>query len=68
MLAAHGVLLLNCLTAAQKNGEISEDKDCEVLANYLFCFVRGLMNVGRNETDKRALRDIADIALTAVTN
>ena len=56
----------NCLKAAQDNNEISSDKDCKVLAGYLACFLSGLVNVGRNETKRKELRNIVDVALSAV--
>ncbi len=62
------VSFYNCLKAAQENDEISRDKNCEVLASYLTCFLFGLVNVGKNETRKSELRKIADAALLVVKN
>ena len=62
------VSFYNCLKAAQENNEISRDKNCEVLASYLTCFLFGLVNVGKNETRKNELRKIADAALLVVKN
>ena len=56
----------NCLQAAQDKNEISEDKDCKTLADYLVCFTFGLVNIGKNETKKKALRKMVDVALSAV--
>ena len=39
------VLFRHCLNAAQEKKEISRDKDCEALANYLSCFTFGLVNL-----------------------
>jgi TetR/AcrR family transcriptional repressor of nem operon len=58
----------NCLKAAQDNNEISSDKNCKVLASYLACFLSGLVNVGKNETKRKELRNIVDVALSAVKN
>ena len=56
----------NCLQAAQDKNEISEDKDCKALADYLVCFTFGLVNIGKNETKKKELRKMVDVALSAV--
>jgi len=56
----------HCLQAAQDKNEISEDKDCKALADYLVCFTFGLVNIGKNETKKKALRKMVDVALSAV--
>ena len=56
----------HCLQAAQDKNEISEDKDCKTLADYLVCFTFGLVNIGKNETKKKALRKMVDVALSAV--
>jgi len=59
-------LFYNCLKAAQERKEISGDKDCKVLADYLTCFTCGLVNVGKNETNKKELRKMVDVALSTV--
>ncbi len=56
----------NCLQAAQDKNEISGDKDSKALADYLTCFTFGLMSVGKNETKKKELRKMVDVALSAV--
>ena len=56
----------NCLKAAQDNNEISSDKNCKVLAGYLACFLSGLVNVGRNESKRKEIRNVVDVALSAV--
>ena len=56
----------HCLKAAQDKNEISEDKDCKALAGYLVCFNFGLVNVGKNETKRKELRKMVDIALSTV--
>lgn len=59
-------LFYNCLKAAQERKEISGDKDCKALADYLTCFTCGLVNFGKNETKKKELRKMVDVALSAV--
>jgi len=68
MLTMHGELIFDCLTAAQEKGEISKDKDCNVLQKYLSCFLRGLMNIGKNETNEEKLRNITNVAISAIRN
>jgi len=59
-------LFYNCLKAAQERKEISGDKDCKALADYLTCFTCGLVNFGKNETNKKELRKMVDVALSSV--
>ncbi len=59
-------LFYNCLKAAQERKEISVDKDCKALADYLTCFTCGLVNFGKNETNKKELRKMVDVALSTV--
>lgn len=66
LLSKHETLLYNCLKAAQNEGEIHADNDCRVLARYLDCFNRGLMNVGKHQAEKRNLRMLADVALSTI--
>ena len=66
LLSKHETLLYNCLQAAQDKGEIHADNDCRVLARYLDCFIRGLMNVGKHQAEKKNLRMLADIALSTI--
>ena len=66
LLSSFNVVFYNCLKAAQDNNEISSDKNCKVLARYLTCFLFGLVNVGKNETNKKELRKMVDVALSTV--
>lgn len=61
-------LLYNCLKAAQGKKEISKKKDIKALADYLFCFLAGLMIMGRSNTDKGALKKLVDVAFSAIKN
>ncbi len=60
------ILFNNCLNAAQEKKEISNNKDCEDLANYLSCFTFGFVNLGMKGITKKELRKIADFALLVV--
>ena len=64
----HGqkTMLRTCLDAAQKNGEIPMEKDCEVLADYLMCFLEGLMVVGKTNPTERTLNNIMDTMMQAI--
>ena len=61
-------LFYNCLKAAQKRKEISGDKDCKALANYLTCFTCGLVNFGKSGTNMSELKKIIDVALLPIRN
>ena len=60
------VLFYHCLTAAQERKEISRDKDCKALANYLSCFTFGLVNLGMKKMNKKELRKIIGLALLII--
>lgn len=68
LISSLNVSFYKCLKAAQDNDEISNDKNCMVLANYLTCFLSGLVNVGKNETKKKDLQKIVDVALSSIRN
>ena len=59
-------LFNNCLNAAQERKEISNNKDCKDLANYLSCFTFGFVNLGMQDISKKELTKIADFALSVV--
>lgn len=46
-------LFRKCLAAAQDNGEISADKDLDVSAKYLLCFLEGLNVMGRKTSYRK---------------
>jgi len=60
------ILFNNCLNAAQEKKEISNNKDCNDLANYLSCFTFGFVNLGMKGISKEELRKTADFALLVV--
>ena len=62
------VLFNRCLTAAQEKNEISRDKDCKALANYLSCFTFGMVNLGMKKMSKNELSKSIDIALFVIKN
>lgn len=64
LLSGYQQLFYNCLVAAQASGEISKDKDCNVLAQYLSCILNGLMISGRMKTSKSSLPAMTDMALS----
>ncbi len=68
LLSGFNVSFYSCLKAAQDMGEISNEKNCKILASYLACFLSGLVNVGKNEEKRKELRNIVDVALSAVKN
>jgi len=59
-------LFSNCLNAAQERKEISNNKDCKALANYLSCFTFGFVNLGMKGISKEELRKVADFSLLVV--
>ena len=66
MLTAFEGLLYDCLKAAQETKEIPKNKDCKALASYLYCFLGGLMIIGRRKTNKVALKKLTEIAFSAM--
>lgn len=66
LLSKHESLLYRCLKAAQDKGEIPAGKDCKLLARYLDCFNRGLMNVGKHQIEKKSLRSMTEVALSTI--
>ncbi len=66
ILSKHETLLYHCLKAAQDKGEIPAEKDCKLLARYLDCFNRGLMNVGKHQIEKKSLRSMTEVALSTI--
>jgi TetR/AcrR family transcriptional repressor of nem operon len=60
-------ILHACLAAAQNNGEIPKEKDCEKLADYLMCFFEGLMVVGKTNPTKQSLNNIVDTVMQSIT-
>ncbi|MCH7548033.1 MAG: TetR/AcrR family transcriptional regulator [Candidatus Krumholzibacteriota bacterium] len=57
---------LECLEAAQQNGEIPQDSDCRTLAKYLMCFLEGVMVMGQTNPSKKELGLVVDTVLSTV--
>lgn len=60
-------ILHACLATAQNNGEIPKEKDCEKLADYLMCFLEGLMIVGKTKPTKQSLNNIVETVMQSIT-
>jgi TetR/AcrR family transcriptional repressor of nem operon len=58
----------NCLEAARRNGEIPENKDIEVLAKYLMCFLEGINVMGKTGPTKKSLELLVNEVLATVTS
>lgn len=65
----HGqkTVLHACLVAAQNNGEIPKEKDCEKLADYVMCFLEGLMVMGKTKPTKQSLDNIVETVMQSIT-
>ena len=67
-LTGHEEAFLNCLVAAQENGEISADKDCKALAGYLMTFAVGMMVKGKTDVSRESLEAGVKVLLSVLTN
>ena len=61
-------LLSNCLHAAQERKEISVNRDCKCLVNFLVCFTFGMINIGMKDTTKEELRKMVTSTLSVIKN
>ncbi len=61
-------LFYNCLHAAKARKEISNTKDCKALADYLSCFIFGLVNLGMKKMSSKELKESVDLALGVIKN
>ena len=59
---------LKCLRVSQEMGEIKQDKDCDVLAKYLLCFLQGLMVMGKTHPSKKSLEKVLRAVMTTIKN
>lgn len=59
-------LFTELIKQAQIEGEIDKSKDSKVLANFLFSSLHGLRVTSMIETDKKAIKGIADQVLSAL--
>jgi len=51
---------------AQQQGEIAKDRDARVLATYLLSSMSGIKNMVKAGTDKKSIKQITDVVLTAL--
>ena len=58
--------LKTALTTVQEKGEISQEKDLSAVARFLTCCLQGLRVISKVNADRKALRDIAKIALSVL--
>lgn len=58
--------LFKCLKVAQENGEISQSKDCRVLAGLLNTFVCGMMVIGKTGPSQESLAAQVEVIFTAI--
>jgi len=60
-------MFYSCLRTAQENGEIPKEKDCKMLADYLMCFLEGLMVMGKTNPTKKSVNKIMDTVMQVIT-
>lgn len=56
-------LIYECLVAAQKNEEIKKDKDCHILASYIFTFVVGIMARSKSKQNITTLQNNVELLM-----
>ena len=60
-------LIFKCIEAAMNNNEIPVGKDSRALTDFLSCFFRGLMNMGKSPNkNKASLKMMGSMAMSAV--
>ena len=59
-------LYLSCLKAAQKRKEISSNKDCDALADYMCNFTYGFVNLGMKKMSEKELNESVNLALKVI--
>ena len=59
-------MFLTCLRAAQENGEIPKEKDCKMFADFLMCFLQGLMVIGKTNPTKKSVKKVMDTVMQAI--
>jgi AcrR family transcriptional regulator len=67
MLVQFRGLIQACLEAAQEAGDLSQNADCEALAGFFDCHIRGLMNIGKGPTQLDRLQKMNAIALSVLS-
>jgi TetR/AcrR family transcriptional regulator, transcriptional repressor for nem operon len=59
-------LFSSALRSAQRKGEVSQQKEPDALALFIFATVHGMRHIGRATGDRTQLRQIANVALSAL--
>lgn len=62
------MLFYKCLKVAQMNNEISKNKNCREIANYLSCFTFGLVNAGMKIMKKNEVIKMINLVILSVKN
>ena len=57
---------LKCLRTSKEIGEIKKDKDCNMLAKYLLCFLQGLMVLGKTHPPKKSLEKVLKAVIATI--
>lgn len=65
-LALQEKAFFSCLEAAQKNREIPENTNLELMAQYLLCFLEGINVMGKTDPTKKSLQLLANEVLSRV--
>lgn len=59
-------LFFQCLTAAQTNDQIAQEKDCRILAAFLFTVANGMAVQSKTGRSKETLASMVDVALSTL--
>ena len=59
-------LFYKCLAAAQINGDIAPEKDCRILAGFLFTFSHGMMVRSKTSPSKESLEELVKLAFSTI--
>jgi TetR/AcrR family transcriptional repressor of nem operon len=65
-MAHHEDVFYQCLATAQANGELDPEKDCHILASYLYTFATGIMVRSKTNPSKESLEAQVEIALSTI--
>lgn len=62
----HEEAFYRCLVAAQAEGELTAEKDCRVLAGFLFTFATGTMVMSKTNPSRASLEARVKVALSII--
>ena len=65
-LSQYEEVLFQCLKAAQANGEIDPENDCQALSGYLSTFVAGMMVKSKTNPNKESLEELVELVLSTI--